>query len=194
LVILKNIHDEFYASRFSRSGLLAILDSLTKLTQNQLHKRFALSIREKITRLMPGYDPPAFSLYDSQNRLVSLSDFKGNYVYLNFCSCQSYACLKEFDLLNNLARKYSNKNFVIVSIITDEDTASMKPYAEKAGMNWIFLHYAHQPDVVKKYDVRGFPVYYLIGPDGKLLLSPAKSPGEYFELDLFKIMRSRGDM
>lgn len=194
LVILKNIHDEFYASRFSRSGLLTILDSLIKLTQNHLHKQYALSIREKITRLMPGYDPPAFILYDSRNRLVNLSDFKGNYVYLNFCSCQSYACLKEFELLNNLARKYSNKNFVIVSIIIDEDTASMKPYAEKAGMNWIFLHYAHQPDVVKKYDVRGFPVYYLIGPDGKLLLSPAKSPGEYFELDLFKIMRSRGDM
>lgn len=194
LVIIKNIHDEFYASRFSRSGLLNILDSLIKHTQNQRHKQYALSVREKITRLMPGFDPPTFSLYDSYNRLVNLSDFKGNYVYLNFCSCQSYACLKEFDLLRNLARKYGNKNFVIVTIIIDEDSASMKPYAEKASMNWIFLHYANQPDVVKKYDVRGFPVYYLIGPDGKILLSPAKSPGEYFELDLFKIMRSRGDM
>ncbi|HOK51196.1 MAG TPA: TlpA disulfide reductase family protein [Bacteroidales bacterium] len=194
LVILKNLHDEFYASRFSRSGLLNILDSLIKYTTNTIHKQYALSIREKITRLMPGYAPPAFSLYDRHHRLVNLSDFKGYYVYLNFCSCQSYACLKEFDLLGNLAQKYSNKNFIIVTVVIDEDTASMLPYAEKASMNWIFLHYGHQPDVVKKYDIRGFPTYYLIGPDGKLLLSPAKSPGEYFELDLFKIMRARGDM
>lgn len=194
LVILKNIHDEFYASRFSRSGLLNILDSLIKITQYNLHKRYALSVREKITRLMPGFEPPAFSLYDSHNRIVSLSDLRGNYVYLNFCSCQSYACLKEFDMLRNLAQKYGNKNFVIVTVVVDEDSTSMKPYAETAGMNWIFLHYGHQPDIVRKYDVRGFPVYYLIGPDGKLLLSPAKSPGEYFELDLFKIMRTRGDL
>ncbi|MGC8823685.1 MAG: peroxiredoxin family protein [Bacteroidales bacterium] len=194
LVILKNVHDEFYASRFSRSGLLNILDSLIKHTQNKLHTRYALSIREKIIRLMPGFEPPAFSLYDNHNRIISLSDLRGNYVYLNFCSCQSYACLKEFDLLRNLAQKYGNKNFVIVTVVVDEDSTSMKPYAETAGMNWIFLHYGRQPDIVRQYDVRGFPVYYLIGPDGKLLLSPAKSPGEYFELDLFKIMRARGDL
>ncbi|MCX7985971.1 MAG: TlpA family protein disulfide reductase [Bacteroidales bacterium] len=194
MVILKNIHDEFYASRFSRSGLLNILDSLTNKTNNPYHKRFAASIREKITRLMPGYEPPSFSLYDFKGKLINLSDFKGKYVYLNFCSCNSYACLKEFDLLRNLSVKYSNKNFFIITIVTDDDSNTMKPYAEKAGMNWIFLHYGNQPDIIKKYDVRGFPLYYLIGPDGKLLLSPAKSPGEYFELDLFRIMRSRGDM
>jgi len=34
----------------------------------------------------------------------------------------------------------------------------------------------------------------LIGPDGKLIFSPAKAPNEYFEIELFKIMKSRGDL
>ncbi len=194
LVILKNIHDEFYESRFSRSGLLSILDSIIVNTKIPEHKKYAVNIRYKITRLMPGFFPPAFELYDLYNRLVKLSDFYGNYVYLNFCSCNSYACIKEFDLLRNLAQKYTRKNFIIVTIVTDEEIMAMQPYATNTPMNWYFLHYGNQPNVLKDYDIRGYPQYYLIGPDGKLILSPAKSPGEYFELELFNIMRARGHM
>jgi len=47
---------------------------------------------------------------------------------------------------------------------------------------------------MKDYDIRAFPTYFLIGPDGNLINSPAPGPGENFENNLFKIMRSRGDI
>jgi hypothetical protein len=193
LVIIKNLHDEFYSTNFSRSGILNILDSLIYRGKNSIHRQYALNVREKIVNLMPGFSAPAFELYDKDHKLVKLSDFKANYVYLNFCSCLSYACMKEFDLLKNLAEKFAQK-LIIITIVTDENFADMLPYARAANANWIFLHYGNQPEIIQKYDIRAYPVYYLIGPDGKLLLSPAKSPAEYFELDLFNIMHSRGDI
>jgi len=51
-----------------------------------------------------------------------------------------------------------------------------------------------QPEVLKEYDIRAFPTYFLIGPDGKLILSPAPSPAEDFEQRLFEIMKARGDL
>ncbi len=193
LVILKNIHDEFYAANFSRSGLLAILDSLTKETKITKHKEIAGFIRNKITRLMQDYEPPQFSLYDKEGKLVKLEDFKGKYVYLNFCSCSSYSCIKEFDVLKKLAEKYKDYKFAIVTIATDETREQMAHYVNKNQLNWVFLHFGNQPEVLKQYDIRAYPTYYLIGPDGKLILSPANSPGENFEMELFKIMRSKGD-
>jgi peroxiredoxin len=194
LVILKNIHDEFYAANFSRSGLLAILDSLASTTKIESHKLIASNIRKKITRLMQGFEPPQFSLYDKDGNLVSLSDLKGKYVYLNFCTCNSYSCIKEFDLLKKLAVKYKDYKLVIVTIAIDESREQMANYVNKTKLNWLFLYYGNQPDILKTYDIRAFPTYYLIGPDGKLIMSPAPSPGENFELQLFNIMRSRGDV
>jgi hypothetical protein len=49
-------------------------------------------------------------------------------------------------------------------------------------------------EIIDQYDVRAYPTYYLIGPSGKLQMSPAPSPAEGFESQLFKLMRSKGDI
>ncbi len=192
-VILKNIHDEFYSNNFSRSGLLNLLDSLISLTKIEKHKNIAKYIRYEITKLMPGYPPPAFELYDINGRIVKLSDFLGTYVYLNFCVCSSYSCIKEFDLLNHLCEKYKNK-LQVITISTDESLELMKDFVTKYKYNWLFLHYGNQPGILKEYDVRAYPTYFLIDNKGKLVFSPAASPSENFELFLFQVMKSRGDL
>ena len=142
---------------------------------------------------MPGFDPPAFSLYNQNNKLVNLTDFKGQYVYLNFCMCSSYSCIKEFELLKKMTEKYKEK-LTIVTIATDESQSVMAEYANKEKLPWTFLHFGNQPTILEEYDIRAYPTYFLIGPDGKLLISPAQSPGENFEQYLFQVMRSRGDI
>ena len=193
LIILKNIHDEFYSSNFSRSGLINILDTFINTTQLPVHKRYAIIIKNKITRLMPGFEPPPFSLLDKDSVLIHLADYKGKYVYLNFCVCNSYACIKEFDILKRLLDKYKNQ-FVIITIASDDNRESMATFTKKSDYNWKFLHYGNQPEILEKYDIRAFPTYFLIGPDGKLIFSPAVSPAENFEQFLFQAMRSRGDI
>ena len=193
LVILKNIHDEFYSANFSRSGLLQILDSLSFTTKIEKHKLFAQNIRNKITRLMPGFEPPAFELLNKDSSLIKLADFKGKYVYLNFCACASYSCIKEFDVLKRINEKYKDK-LVIITVVADENRKSMIDFLKQADYSWPFLHYGNQPDIMEKYDIRAFPTYFLIGPDGKLIFSPAVSPGENFEQYLFQVMKARKDI
>lgn len=192
LVILKNIHDEFYGSHFSRTGLLMILDSLSEKTQIVLHKVYAHSIRKKITKLMVGFEPPQFTLLDKDGKSVSLTDLKGKYVYLGFCNCSSYSCIKEYDLLKKIKEKYKELPFEIVTIIIEDNPDLLKKFIDKSGYNWLFLNYNNMPEVFEKYDIRAFPTYFLIGPDGKLIYSPAVSPAENFEYYLFQVMRSKG--
>lgn len=193
LVILKNLHDEFYRNNFNRNAIIHVLDSFSMKGHVAMFRPVAANILKKVTRLMAGYSPPAFRLQDSQGNFKSLADFKGRYVYLNFCYCSSYSCLKEFEMLNTLYKKLKNY-FEIVTVLADPTLQKVSDFLNQNDYSWTFLHYGQQPDILKDYDIRAFPTYFLIGPDGKLILSPAPSPAENFQQTLFNIMRSRGDL
>ncbi len=191
LVILKGLHDGFFEDKFSRSALLTILDSLYFTSRIPEHLVIAQNIRTKVTHLLPGFVPAPFELYDAKGKLFKLDDFKGKYIYLNFCTSTSYTCLQEFSLLKKLYEKHKQM-LEIVTICVDRDKQDMINLLQNEGYSWTFLYYGNKPEIVKDFDVRVYPTYFLIDPDRKLLLSPAPSPRENFEIQFFKILRSRG--
>ena len=191
MVMLRCLYDEFYDDNYSRSAMLAVIDSLMIVSKNPLERSSAESIRLKVTQLLTGFAPPAFLLYDTDSNLVSLDKFKGKFVYLNFCSCFSYTCINEFVMLQNLFRKH-NKYLEIVTVVVDDDVQVVKDFKERSGYSWTFLHFDNQPEIFQDYDVRVFPTYYLIDHEGKLSMSPAPAPAEEFEGRLFKVLRERG--
>jgi peroxiredoxin len=193
LVILKCLHDEFYNDKFSRYAMLTVLDSLELLTEIQEHKIIAENIREKVTKLMVGFEPPKFELLDIEGNLVSLENYKGKYVYLSFCTTISYACIKEFGMLQKLYEKHKN-DFEIVVICMDESLSQVKRFVDLKGYPFKFLHYGNQSEVFKDYDIRVFPTYYFIDKEGKLAMSPAPSPDQNAEFKIFQLMRARGDI
>ncbi len=193
LVILKGLYDEFYDDTYSRESLLSLLDKLIESSSDNGINIIGNNIKSEVTKLMVGYSPPNFILYDPDSNKVSLENFKGKYVYLNFCSCFSYSCLKEFSILSTLYEKHKER-LEILTIIVDPDDTKMREFLKKSKLEWKFVHYGNQSDIIRNYDIRAFPIYYLIGPDGKLLLSPAPTPDENFEGRLFKVMRSKGDI
>lgn len=191
MVLLKSLHSEFYDDNFSRSGMLILLDSLIVLTDNETIKFTARQVYNKVTRLMAGYTPPAFALYDTDSNLVTLEKWKGKFVYLNFCSCFSYTCLNEFVMLQNLYNKHQ-QYLEIVTIVIDDDVQVVKDFLNRSGYQWTFLHFDNQPDILQQYDVRAFPTYYLVDNEGKLSISPAPAPADEFEGRLFKILQAKG--
>jgi len=191
LVILKGIHDGFYEMEFSRNGLLIILDSVILSTKLQIHREIGQNIRSKITRLLVGNSPPDFLLPDINNSPKSLENFKGSYVYLSFCTTQNYACIKELDQLKRIYEKYG-KYLTIVTISVDETLKEMQDFVRKKGFKWTFLHYGSQPEIIREYDIRAYPTYFLIDRNGKLVWSPGPSPFEDFDARFFNELKAKG--
>jgi thiol-disulfide isomerase/thioredoxin len=183
MVILKGVYDGFYEDNFSRKSLLTLLDSLYFTTTSPEHKVIATNIREKVIRLLPGHFPPEVALYDIAGKLVTLDQFRGKFVYLNFCSVNSYTCLQDFALLEQVYKKYGSK-VEIVSISTDPDIQDLRHFLSKKPYKWTFLHYGKAPDIVNRYDIRAYPTYFLINPKGMMQLSPAPNPHEKLEIML----------
>ena len=193
LVILKGLHDGFFDDRFSRGALLAILDSLYSRTTIAENLMIAENIRQKVTRLLPGFVPSPFELYTVNDELVSLKQFEGKYVYINFCSTTSYSCLQEFPLLEKIHERYKDK-LEIVTIAVDPDINDLKHFLGQNNYKWTFVHYGNKPEIIKDFDIRAYPTYFLVGPDKRLIMSPAQSPKENFEKTFFRILRSKGEI
>lgn len=193
LVVLKSLFDEFYDDNYSRKTLLTLLNDYIDKVENPEMKGIAESIRRKATNLLVGFLPPDFQLYDRDSNLVHLEDLRGKYVYLNFCSCFSYTCMNEFKMLSGLHEKHAEL-LEIVTIVIDNDPGIIGSFLDRSHYEWRFLHYANQSTIIRDYDVRAFPTYYLIDREGKLAISPAPTPGEEFEARFFKLLRSRGEL
>jgi hypothetical protein len=180
MVLLKGCYDGFYDGKNIPSSMIQMLDSLKSRTGNEFLQAAVRDIMLEITKILPGYEPPDFALYTSDSTLVRLSDYQGEYVYLNFCNSFGYYCVREFEYLRILHQRLKDK-LSIVTILVDESIDNMSELVKGNNYPWTFLHFSNQPDVLEGYDIRTYPAYFLVGPEGKLILSPAPSPVENFE-------------
>ena len=190
LVLLKSLYDNFYKDDFPKSSILFMLDSIQQATQIPEIQNIAQNITKKLTTLLIGYPAPDFKLKNSKGKLLSLKDYKGDFVYLNFCTPESYSCQKDFKTLQQLYMQQYEK-LKIVSICVCNSYEEMKKLVKENKYKWDFLYYNKNNELLQKYNVRVYPSYYMINPEGKLVMLPAFPPADLsFEARYFDALKS----
>ncbi len=176
LIICKSLFDNFYKEDFPQESITFMLDSL-KLVASKENKKIANNIYKRITTLLPGYTAPDFQLPDFENKIHSLSQSRNKFVYLSFINPKSYTCLQELEVLKKMASK-NLEMLEIVSICVCDNIEEMQKLVKDNGYNWPILYFSKNKDLLKAYNLRVFPTYYLINPESKLAMSPAFPPTE----------------
>lgn len=176
LVMLKSILSEYHNIGFYQENFVLMLDSVIRFGAYPENKLIAQNIKNNLTHLAVGYNAPDFRLKDKSDKIVSLSDFKGKYVYLGFWHTLSMSAINDLKLIQNLKKKYGAQ-IVFININCNTDVAEWKNYLKQnPQLDWINLHYGMMPELKTLYRINAYPVYYLIGKDGKLMQSPAYTP------------------
>lgn len=193
LVLLQELPSMFYLGNFHKEAILVLLDSMVADPVVPRYRVYAQEVRKKLSSLVIGFPPPHFSLAGANGTLYSPSDFKGKYFYLIFCTPDHYGCMMEYPFLNSFHQKH-RAYLEVVSVMVAEDKEKVKEFMEQNKFAWKALFFNGNTRILRDYMVKAFPVAYLVGPDGNLVLSPAPLPTEGFEQQLFRIMRSRGEI
>ena len=101
-------------------------------------------------------------------KIVSLSDYKGKVVLVDFWATWCDPCKYEIPELIKLQDRLGSKGFAILSVSMDEDVAEVAPFAKAAKINYpIILNGSDRSP--KGWVQPGLPTAYLIGRDGKVL-------------------------
>jgi cytochrome c biogenesis protein CcmG/thiol:disulfide interchange protein DsbE len=80
---------------------------------------------------------PDFTLSDASGRTVTLSDFRGQVVLLNFWATWCIPCGAEIPSLMELQHAYRARGFQVVGVSVDEDGwKSVRPFIETRHVNY----------------------------------------------------------
>lgn len=111
---------------------------------------------------------PDFSLQDIKGNRVSLEDFRGKAILLNFWATWCQACKEELPSMQRLHESLSNQGIEVVAISIDRNNLDrIKEYAKEYNLTFPILWDPEQK-VRRDYFIMGLPTTYLIDSDGKL--------------------------
>ncbi len=146
------------------------------LSPSLYYTSYALSMREKLAKiemLSIGNEAPDFTQEDTSGVPVSLSDFRGKYVLVDFWASWCGPCRAENPNVVKAFDKYKDKNFTILGVSLDQ------PGKKQAWLDAIHkdgLWWNHVSDlkfwdnaVAKQYGIRAIPQNLLIDPTGKII-------------------------
>jgi peroxiredoxin len=110
-----------------------------------------------------------FTFKDINNRKVSLSDFKGKVIILDFWATWCVPCKAEIPGFIDLQKKYGQRGLQIIGLSVDDSLPTAKKYADEMKMNYPVLLAEGKEDILMAYDpIPSIPVSVVIGRDGKI--------------------------
>ena len=108
---------------------------------------------------------PGFQLTDLDGQSVSLSDFRGKPVLLNFWASWCGPCRSEMPFIQRLHEEWADKGLVIVAVNIGESSSQAKEFVESYGLPFLVLLDTEQ-ETALSYNVRGIPATFFIDKDG----------------------------
>ena len=114
----------------------------------------------------PGQVAPDFRLRDMNGQMVSLSDFRGKVVLLNFWATWCGPCRVEMPAMEELYRQYPRKDFEILAVSTDaQGVAVTRPFQQENKLTFPILHDADFR-VGLSYGARTLPMTFMVDRNG----------------------------
>jgi thiol-disulfide isomerase/thioredoxin len=109
---------------------------------------------------------PEFTL-DGITSNVSLKDFSGKVVLLDFWASWCIPCRKSFPWMNAMQEKYAAQGFTVIAINVDTERALADDFLRKVPAQFAI---AFDPDgkVAERYGLVGMPSSYLIDAKGAI--------------------------
>lgn len=115
-----------------------------------------------------GGKAPLFTLNDVDGNQVSITDFRGKVILLNFWATWCPPCRDELPVFNKLRSDYKGKKFEVVAVSTDRSLPAIKRFLKKVPLDFIILH---DKDIktARSYKVFSLPTTFLIDRSGRVV-------------------------
>jgi thiol-disulfide isomerase/thioredoxin len=121
---------------------------------------------------------PQFTLESRVGSKISLAQYKGQVVMLNFWASWCGPCRQEMPLLENIYKKYNKMGFTLIGVNVEPDSKAAEGFLKATPVSFPVI-YDKDSTVSKAYDVSGMPSTVLIDRKGNIrVLHRGYKPGD----------------
>ncbi len=138
------------------------VDEMEEMLEPMKKQQEALDVIEE------GKTAPDFTLTDNDGNEVSLEDFQGKYVFLDFWASWCRPCREESPNLVKAYEQYGGDNFEIVGVSLDKTSEPWLKAVEDDNMTWTQLH-DPEGTVANEYGVQSIPFTLLLDKEGVII-------------------------
>ena len=114
-----------------------------------------------------GSPAPQFTLASRGGKAVSLAQYHGQVVMLNFWASWCGPCRQEMPLLESIYKKYNKLGFTLLGVNVEPDSKAAEDWLKQTPVSFPIL-FDRDSKVSKLYEVAGMPSTVIIDRGGKL--------------------------
>lgn len=148
-----------------------LINQLTIKLRGSEYTQQLLTRADLLRSLEPGMTAPAFTQNDTTGNPVSLADFKGKYVLIDFWASWCPSCRAENPKIVDIYKKYRYKKFTILGISLDKSKEKWEQAINDDKLTWTQVSSLQgwENPVAAQYGVNSIPHAILIDPEGKIV-------------------------
>jgi len=126
---------------------------------------------DEMAKISVGAQAPNFSMPTPEKDTVSLTDFRGDYVLVDFWAAWCKPCRQENPNIVEAYKKYKDQGFQILGVSLDKKREDWLRAIEEDNLEWTQVSELKfwQTPIVQEYKITGIPFSLLIGPEGKIV-------------------------
>ena len=141
-----------------RVGILLLTVALVAVVASTLRDRLVVA----------GDSAPGFEVTTDSGRKISVDNFGGRVLVVNFWATWCPPCINELPSLNAMAAELKGNGVVVLGISVDKDKAAYDKFLKKVKLNF---ETSRDPgaDISAEYGTFKYPETYVISREGKVL-------------------------
>lgn len=180
VAILKQIKTDYPETKIGQN-VDSILEGLAKQVE-------AKKVQES---LVVGAKFPDFEEKDLAGKPLSIANYKGKVVLLDFWATWCGPCVGELPNVLKTYEQYHAKGFEIIGISLDQDEDALKSFIKKKNMPWVqyFDGKGWGSKLAGKYGITSIPATFLLDGEGKIIAKELR--GEALEEAVAKALAKK---
>ena len=170
LQLFKNLEAQ-YPEKLSLSRRIAEIHE--ELGNTELAMEYFSKVKPVLGLL--GKPVPDFSPTDLDGKPISLRDYRGKVVLLDFWAAWHSFCIGDILNVKQIYDTYRDQGFDVIGVSLDTDEAKLRNFLKEHNIPWrqIYSGQEKQSPLAQQYDVKSVPARWLIDRDGTLIAHEA---------------------